>query len=66
MLRQRLRDPVGDLLAGRALANLAVGRRLQKRPTGWWLLLLLIPILGFLVLIYFMVQRGTPGANRFG
>ena len=50
------------------LPNLAVGaRRLHDGDrTGWWLLLLLIPILGFLVLIYFMVQRGTPGTNRFG
>ncbi len=34
--------------------------------SGWWLLLGLIPFLGALVLIYFFVQEGTKGPNRFG
>jgi uncharacterized membrane protein YhaH (DUF805 family) len=34
--------------------------------TGWWLLLTFIPVIGALVLIYFYVQSGTPGPNRFG
>ena len=34
--------------------------------TGWWLLIVLVPIIGLLVLLWFYVQRGTPGANRFG
>lgn len=34
--------------------------------TAWWLLLGLIPILGQLVLLIFMVLEGTPGDNRFG
>lgn len=29
-------------------------------------MLVLIPVLGFLVLIYFFVQPGTDGPNRFG
>jgi uncharacterized membrane protein YhaH (DUF805 family) len=50
------------------LPNLAVGaRRLHDLDrTGWWLLIGLIPILGTLVLIFFFVQRGTDGPNRFG
>lgn len=50
------------------LPSLAVGvRRLHDIDrTGWWLLLYLIPVIGFLVLLYFLVQRGTRGANRFG
>ncbi len=50
------------------LPNLAVGaRRLHDSDrTGWWLLLSLIPILGTLVLIYFLVQPSSPGTNRFG
>ena len=34
--------------------------------TAWWMLLVLIPILGHLVLLIFMILDGTPGANRFG
>jgi uncharacterized membrane protein YhaH (DUF805 family) len=48
--------------------SVAVGvRRLHDTDkSGWWLLLALIPILGALVLLYFMVQDSTDGANRFG
>ena len=50
------------------LPNLAVAvRRLHDNDrSGWWLLLSLIPLLGTLVLLYFFVQRGTEGSNRFG
>ena len=50
------------------LPAIAVGvRRLHDRDmTGWWLLLYLIPVLGALVLLFFFVQSGTNGANRFG
>lgn len=34
--------------------------------TGWWLLIGLIPFLGFVVLLYFHVQPGIRGENRFG
>ena len=49
------------------LPNLAVGvRRLHDiDKSGWWLLLGFIPLIGTLVLIYFMVQPGTEGSNRF-
>lgn len=34
--------------------------------SAWWLLLGLVPLVGALVLLYWYVQRGTPGPNRFG
>lgn len=48
--------------------NLAVGaRRLHDIDrTGWWQLIGLVPIVGWLVLIWFFIQPGTPGRNRFG
>ncbi len=48
--------------------NLAVAaRRLHDTDrSGWWLLLGLIPLIGSLVLIFFLVQKGTEGSNRFG
>ena len=34
--------------------------------SGWWLLLAILPFIGLLVLIYWFVQPGTAGTNRFG
>lgn len=34
--------------------------------TAWWMLIALIPIVGAIVLIFFTVQEGTPGTNKFG
>jgi len=42
-------------------------RRLHDTDrSAWWLLLVLIPVLGWLVILIFNCQRGTPGENRFG
>ena len=48
--------------------SLAVGvRRLHDTDrTGWWILIGLIPLIGFIVLLIFYVQDGTPGTNKFG
>lgn len=50
------------------LPSLAVGaRRLHDIDrSGWWLLIMLIPLIGIIVLIWFFVTRGTAGPNRFG
>lgn len=34
--------------------------------SGWWMLLSLIPIVGFFVALYLLFFRGTEGPNRFG
>jgi uncharacterized membrane protein YhaH (DUF805 family) len=34
--------------------------------TGWWVLISLVPLIGFIVLIVFHVQDSTPGPNRYG
>lgn len=34
--------------------------------SGWWVLIALVPAVGGLILLYFMVSRGTEGDNRFG
>lgn len=34
--------------------------------TGWWLLISLVPLVGFIVLIVFLVQDSTPGENEYG
>ena len=50
------------------LPSLAVGvRRLHDTDrSGWWILIALIPIIGWLVLLFFYVTPGTPGPNRYG
>jgi uncharacterized membrane protein YhaH (DUF805 family) len=50
------------------LPSLAVlVRRLHDTSrSGWWALLLLIPIIGPLVLLYFAVLPSSPGANTYG
>lgn len=57
-------------LAGLALIvpNVAVSvRRLHDTSrSGWWYLLGFIPLIGGLVLLYFMIQPGTPETNAYG
>jgi uncharacterized membrane protein YhaH (DUF805 family) len=50
------------------LPSIGVGvRRLHDLDkSGWWLLLSLIPLIGFLILLFWFVQQGTRGPNRFG
>ena len=50
------------------LPGLAVAiRRLHDTgKSGWWLLLVFIPIVGLIVLIVFWATDSTPGANEHG
>ncbi len=50
------------------LPSLAVGvRRLHDTDrTGWWLLLVFLPVIGAIILLVFAAQDGTTGSNRFG
>jgi uncharacterized membrane protein YhaH (DUF805 family) len=42
-------------------------RRLHDTDrSGWWVLLPFIPILGGLILFYFLVLDSTPGRNEYG
>ena len=48
--------------------HLAVSvRRLHDtNRTGWWLLILLVPLVGLVVMFVFLCLDGTIGPNRFG
>ncbi len=50
------------------LPSIGVGmRRLHDtNRSGWWLLMYFVPCIGWVVLIVFFVQEGTPGDNQFG
>ena len=50
------------------LPSLAIAiRRLHDLDrTGWWILLGLIPLIGWIILLIWYVTKGTDGPNRFG
>ena len=60
------------LLYAFALASLIPGiavtvRRLHDTDrSGWWILIDLIPLIGAIILIVFLVQEGTGGDNSYG
>jgi len=42
-------------------------RRLHDTDrSGWWLLIVFIPLIGAIVILIFAALRGTPHQNRFG
>jgi uncharacterized membrane protein YhaH (DUF805 family) len=53
---------------GTIIPSLAVAaRRLHDTDrSGWWQLLLFVPLIGAIVLIVWYATAGTPGTNRFG
>jgi uncharacterized membrane protein YhaH (DUF805 family) len=57
-------------LAGLALLlpNLSVAiRRLHDTDhSGWWVLIGLIPIIGWIVLLIFYLRESDPGENQYG
>jgi uncharacterized membrane protein YhaH (DUF805 family) len=50
------------------IPGLAVSvRRLHDTErSGWWLLIALVPLIGAIVLLVFMVQDSKTGSNKFG
>ena len=63
---------VGPLGVIFALASFIPGiavtvRRLHdKDKSGWWYFIAFIPLIGVIVLLVFMIMKGTEGENRFG
>lgn len=45
----------------------ALVRRLHDvNKSGWFMLIVVLPYIGVLILLYFLVKKGTAGPNRFG
>lgn len=66
---ESLFSPLSDLFSlATLLPSLAVtSRRLHDYgKSAWWMLLILVPLVGWIVLIYWMCQKGTDGPNLFG
>lgn len=61
--------PIGIIWSlANLLPGIAVGvRRMHDiDKSGWWLLIALIPLVGWIILIVWYATKGTGGANRFG
>ncbi len=62
----------GPFYAIFALANFlpsisVLVRRLHDTDrSGWWYWILLVPLVGFILLIVWFCTRGTAGANKYG
>jgi len=54
---------LATLIPGTAVA---VRRLHDTDRSGWWLLLGVVPLLGAIVLLYFLIQQGDAGINRHG
>jgi uncharacterized membrane protein YhaH (DUF805 family) len=50
------------------LPSLAVtARRLHDiGRSGWWMLIVIIPLVGWIIAIIWYVKEGTPGDNQYG
>ncbi len=46
--------------------GVSVRRLHDTNRTGWWLLIGFVPIIGWIVLLIFMVLDSQPGANQYG
>ncbi len=44
----------------------AVRRLHDIGRSGWWLLIALVPLVGFILLIYWLATDSQPGANEYG
>lgn len=55
------------ILASFVPALAVAARRLHDtNRSGWWQLIMIIPVLGSIVLLIFFVLKGDEGENRFG
>jgi uncharacterized membrane protein YhaH (DUF805 family) len=57
-------------IAGLALLlpglSVAIRRLHDTDHSGWWVLIGLIPLIGFIVLLVFYLREGDAGENRYG
>lgn len=44
----------------------AVRRLHDTNRTGWWCLLLLVPVIGWIIFLIFLAGAPTPGTNMYG
>jgi uncharacterized membrane protein YhaH (DUF805 family) len=62
--------PILNSLASLALLlpglSVAIRRLHDTNRTGWWILIGLIPVIGWIVLLIFYLQQSDAGTNKYG
>jgi uncharacterized membrane protein YhaH (DUF805 family) len=48
------------------LITAAIRRLHDTGRSGWWYLIVFIPLVGFIILIVFLATEGQPGQNEYG
>lgn len=66
VLGMKLLGPLFSLATFLPAISAAVRRLHDLDKSGWWLLILLIPIVGTIIFIVWAATKGTTGDNRFG
>ncbi len=58
----------GIIALGHIIPSIAVGvRRLHDtNRSGWWYFIIFIPLIGILVMLYWMIKASDPGDNQYG
>lgn len=46
--------------------GVAIRRLHDTGRSGWWLLIVLVPLVGWIVFLVFAVLEGDPGSNAYG
>ena len=44
----------------------SVRRLHDTNHSGWWLLINLLPLIGTIILVFFLVRDSQPGQNQYG
>lgn len=66
-LRPETSEAIVNLLLAWPFAAVSAKRWHDRDKSGWWVLIALVPVIGWLwLLLDNGLRRGTPGANRFG
>jgi uncharacterized membrane protein YhaH (DUF805 family) len=66
MLRAQVVNTIWDLATFLPSLAIVVRRLHDLDRSGWWFLLIFIPLVGIIILIVWFCSKGTDGPNRFG
>jgi uncharacterized membrane protein YhaH (DUF805 family) len=66
MMRAQVVSTIWDLATFLPSLAIAVRRLHDLDRSGWWFLLIFIPLVGIIILIVWFCGKGTDGPNRFG
>jgi uncharacterized membrane protein YhaH (DUF805 family) len=66
MLNTQVVNPLFQLATVIPSLAVAVRRLHDIDHSGWWILIGLIPFIGFIIFVVWCATKGTEGPNRFG